>query len=59
MTTQLVLGIMNPLVMIVVAIAITGEKLLPKPEVIARLAGIIIIIAGIATGIRWATLSYT
>ena len=58
MTTQLVLGIMNPLVMMVVAIAITGEKLLPKPEVIARLAGVIIIIAGIATGIRWATLSY-
>jgi hypothetical protein len=45
MTIQLALGIMNPLVMIVVAIVIAAEKLLPRPAIIARLVGISAIIA--------------
>jgi multisubunit Na+/H+ antiporter MnhF subunit len=48
MTIQLALGIMNPLVMIVVAMIIAAEKLLRRPEVIARLAGISAIGAGVA-----------
>ena len=54
MTTQLILGIMNPLVMIIIAIVITAEKLLPRPEVTARLAGIAAIVIGIITTIHWA-----
>jgi len=46
MTIELVLGIMNPLVMIVVAIVIAAEKLLPRPEITARLVGIAAIFAG-------------
>lgn len=56
MTIQLVLGIMNPLVMIAVAIVIAAEKLLPRPEVTARLVGITTIVVGIITIIHWATL---
>lgn len=51
MTIQLALGIMNPLVMIVVAIVIAGEKLLPRPEIVARLVGLVAIVAGIVTGV--------
>src|SRR5262245_25918511 len=40
MTFQLILGIMNPFVMIVVAIVIAAEKLLPRPTIVARLAGV-------------------
>jgi predicted metal-binding membrane protein len=58
MITQLVIGIMNPLVMVVVAIVIAAEKLLPQPVVIARLAGITAILAGIMMTIHWATLNY-
>jgi len=47
MTLQLALGIMNPLVMIVVAIVIAAEKLLPRPAIVARLVGISAIIAGV------------
>jgi predicted metal-binding membrane protein len=49
MTIQLALGIMNPLVMIVVAIVIAAEKILPRPDIIARLVGISAIIAGLAS----------
>ena len=49
MTIQLALGIMNPLVMIVVAMIIAAEKLLRRPEVIARLVGISAIVAGLAS----------
>jgi predicted metal-binding membrane protein len=49
MTLQLALGIMNPLVMIVVAIGIAAEKLLPRPAIVARLVGISAIIAGVAS----------
>lgn len=54
MTAQLIFGIMNPLAMAAVAIAITAEKLLPQPVTTARLVGIVAIIAGITTIIRWA-----
>ena len=49
MTVQLVLGIMNPLVMIVIALVIAAEKLLPWPATVARLVGLSAIIAGIAS----------
>jgi predicted metal-binding membrane protein len=49
MTIQLVLGIMNPLVMIVVATVIAAEKLLPRPEITARLAGMAAVFVGGAT----------
>src|SRR4030095_8567937 len=39
MMIMIVLGIMNPLVMIVIAIVIAAEKLLPRPEIVARLVG--------------------
>jgi predicted metal-binding membrane protein len=48
MTIQLALGIMNPLVMIIVAIVIAAEKLLPRPIIIARFVGLSAIIAGVA-----------
>jgi predicted metal-binding membrane protein len=47
MTVQLAIGIMNPFVMIIVAIAIAAEKLLPRPEITARLVGIAAIFAGV------------
>ena len=53
MTIQLTLGIMNPLVMIVVAIVIAAEKLLPRPEITARAIGIAAILAGVTTIIRY------
>ncbi|HMJ66107.1 MAG TPA: DUF2182 domain-containing protein [Candidatus Binatia bacterium] len=49
MTIQLVLGIMNPLVMIVVAIVIAAEKHLPRPAIVARLVGISAILGGVAS----------
>jgi predicted metal-binding membrane protein len=49
MTIQLALGIMNPLIMIIVAIFIAAEKLLPRPEITVRLAGTATIFAGIVT----------
>jgi predicted metal-binding membrane protein len=58
MTTQLILGIMNPLVMVVVAIVIAAEKLLPQPEITARIGGIAAIVAGITMTVHWVTLNY-
>jgi predicted metal-binding membrane protein len=55
MTVQLVLGIMNPVVMLVVSIVIAAEKLLPRPEIITRLVGIAAIFAGITMISRWAS----
>ena len=49
MIIMLVLGMMNPLVMIGVAITIAAEKLLPRPEIIGRLVGISTIVAGLAS----------
>ena len=45
----LALGMMNPLVIIVVAIVIAAEKLLPRPAIVARCVGILAIVAGITT----------
>ena len=53
MIVELILGIMNPIVMAAVAIAITAEKLLPKPEIIVRFVGVVAIIAGIVIIINW------
>jgi multisubunit Na+/H+ antiporter MnhF subunit len=39
---------MNPLVMIVVAVVIAAEKLLPRPAIVARLVGISAINAGVS-----------
>lgn len=47
MMIQLALGIMDPLVMIGVTIAIAAEKLLPRPEITGRLIGIAAIFAGV------------
>jgi predicted metal-binding membrane protein len=49
MAIQLTLGIMNPFVMIGVAIVIAAEKLFPRPAIVARLVGISAIIAGVAS----------
>jgi predicted metal-binding membrane protein len=43
----LALGMMNPLVIIVVAIVISAEKLLPRPEIVARAVGVAAIVLGI------------
>src|SRR5260370_359177 len=45
-TILVVLGMMNPFVILVVAIVIAAEKLLPRHEMVARLVGISAIIAG-------------
>ncbi len=47
MTMQLMLGVMNPLVMVGVASIIAAEKLLPLPHLIARVVGMTAIVAGI------------
>jgi predicted metal-binding membrane protein len=49
MLMMIVLGMMNPIVMVGVAIVIAVEKLLPRPEIMARLIGIAAIVAGIIT----------
>jgi predicted metal-binding membrane protein len=54
MIVELILGIMNPLVMGAVAIAIAAEKLLPQPRMIARLVGMVAIVAGIIITVHWA-----
>jgi predicted metal-binding membrane protein len=46
MTIMIVLGMMNPLVMIAVAIVIAAEKLLPRPKIVSRLIGGLVIVAG-------------
>lgn len=47
MLALLVLGMMEPLIMLVVTIAITAERVLPKPQIVVRTVGIIAIIIGI------------
>src|SRR5438552_2426829 len=49
MLVLIVLGMMNPLVIIGIAIVIAAEKLLPRPEIVARLFGILAITAGVAS----------
>jgi len=58
MAIQLVLGIMNPVVMIVVAISIAAEKLLPRPEIISRSIGIAAILGGVAMLVNWVMINY-
>jgi predicted metal-binding membrane protein len=48
MMMMIVLGMMNPFVMVSVAIIIAAEKLLPRPEIIARFVGLATVIIGIA-----------
>ena len=43
----LALGMMNPAVIVLVTVVIAMEKLMPKPERIVRLSGIIAVIAGL------------
>jgi predicted metal-binding membrane protein len=47
MVIQLVLGVMNLTVMVVVAVGIALEKLLPKGEWLARTIGVAAIVAGV------------
>lgn len=47
MMIQLALGIMNPVVMIAVAIVIAAEKLLPRPAIVARIVGVLATIGGV------------
>lgn len=53
MMIQLTLGIMEPLAMIAVSIIIAAEKLLPRPEITARLVGSAAILIGITTFLLW------
>ena len=48
MMSMLTLGMMNPFVMVGIAIIIAAEKMLPRPEIVARLVGLATIITGIA-----------
>jgi hypothetical protein len=47
MLVLLALGMMNPAVIVLVAVVIAMEKLMPKPERIVRLSGIIAVIVGL------------
>jgi predicted metal-binding membrane protein len=47
-----VLGMKNPLVLVGVTIVIATEKLLPRPEITARLVGVAAILAGITVTIH-------
>jgi predicted metal-binding membrane protein len=49
MLILIMFGMMNPLVVIGVAVIIAAEKILPQPEIIARLVGISTITAGIVS----------
>jgi predicted metal-binding membrane protein len=49
---QLALGMMNPLVLVGVASVIAAEKLLPRPEWVARVAGVATIVMGSVIVIR-------
>lgn len=53
MIIQLILGIMNPFVMMVTAIAIAIEKLLPHPIVTTRLFGLASVVIGVIMITRW------
>ncbi len=44
-----VLGMMNPLVILGVALVIAAEKVLPRPEIVARFVGICAIFAGVGS----------
>jgi predicted metal-binding membrane protein len=46
MLTQIILGVMDLTLMAIVAVVIAMEKLLPKPELIVRIVGIILVATG-------------
>ena len=48
MMILLTVGMMNPFVMVGVAIIIAAEKMLPRPEIVAQLVGLATIIPGVA-----------
>ena len=58
MVAQLMLGVMNPLAMIGIAMFVTAEKLLPRPALVVKLVGIAIITAGITMMAGWAAAAY-
>ena len=47
MMIMIMLGMMNPFVMVGIAIVIAAEKLLPRAEIVARLVGVAVIVTGI------------
>jgi predicted metal-binding membrane protein len=53
MAIQLVIGIMNPLLMIAVSLGISAEKILPRPAIAVVVIGIAAIVAGLATVAGW------
>ena len=52
MLVLLVLGVMNSVVMILIAVVIATEKLLPHPERTARVFGVVAVLAGMGIVIR-------
>jgi predicted metal-binding membrane protein len=52
MMMMLAFGMMNPLVMVGVALVIAAEKLLPRPGITARIVGIVALAAGIGEVLR-------
>jgi predicted metal-binding membrane protein len=52
MTIMIVLGMMNPLVMVGVAIVIAAEKLMPNPDPVVRISGIAIMTIGAVVIVR-------
>ncbi len=52
MLVLLMLGVMNPVVMILIAAVIAAEKLLPHPERTARVFGVVAVLAGMGMVIR-------
>jgi hypothetical protein len=47
MLVLLALGMMSPAVIVLVTVVIAMERLLPKPELIVRLSGIVAVIVGL------------
>jgi predicted metal-binding membrane protein len=52
MLILLVTGVMDLGIMAIVAAAITVERLAPRPERVARAAGVVIVVAGILMIVR-------
>jgi predicted metal-binding membrane protein len=52
MTALLAVGLMHPVAMALVTLAITAERLAPTPQRVARLAGLTIVAVGVLTAAR-------
>jgi predicted metal-binding membrane protein len=52
MVALLAAGMMNPVAMALVALAITAERLAPAPQWVERLAGLAIVVVGVLTVAR-------